>query len=131
MTRRAKVLALLLFYAVMVAVVQAGWTETLFPILTGLAASLAWVFVVRYGFWSPWQRSVVGRSLMYVWIALAAVLTLVFFSYGLGAYPGRDYVRALFYSSLIPAFASFVLVLVQQQTKRGQGDAPPTVDTDL
>lgn len=131
MTRRAKALALLLFYALVGAAVALGYADTLFPILTGLAASLAWVFVVRYAGWSPWRASVVGRSLMYVWLALTAILTLVFFSYWLGAYPGRDYVRALLYSSLLPAFASFVLVLVQQQTRRDEGSVPPTVDTDL
>lgn len=123
MTRRAKVLALLLFYAIVGAAVALGYASTLFPILTGLAASLAWVFVILYGARSPWQRTVVGRSLMYVWVALTAILTLVFFSYWLGAYPGRDYVRALVYSSLLPAFASFVLVLVQTQKRRNnQGD---------
>ena len=51
----------------------------------------------------------------------------MFFSYWLGEYPGRDYVRALLYSSLIPAFLSSVAVLIEQQNKRDD----PTVDADL
>ncbi len=131
MTRTAKVLALVLFYVLVGSSVALGWSAALFPLLTGAAAALAWVFVLLYATRSPWRRTVVGRSLMYVWLALTAILTLVFFSYWLGAYPGRDYVRALVYSTLLPAFASFVLVLVQQQSKRSRGDAPAVVDTDL
>lgn len=131
MTRRAKVLALVLFYALVGTAVTFGDAGAVFQVLTGLAAFLAWVFVGRYGLRSPWRRTVVGRSLMYVWLALTAVLTLVFFSYWLGAYPGRDYVRALVYSSLLPAFGSFIAVLVQQQASRRTGDTPPKVDADI
>lgn len=131
MTRRAKVLALLLFYALVGAAVALGDAASIFQALTGMSAFLAWVFVGRYGLRSPWRATVVGRSLMYVWLALTAVLTLVFFSYWLGAYPGRDYLRALVYSTLIPAFASFIKVLVQQQSGRTSKRTPPTVDTQL
>lgn len=131
MTRRAKALALALFYALVGTSVLFGDVAILFQVLTGCTAFLAWVFVGLYGLRSPWRRTVVGRSLMYVWLALTAVLTLVFFSYWLGAYPGRDYLRVLVYSTLIPAFGSFITVLVQQQTGRTTGRVPPKVDTDL
>lgn len=129
MTRLAKALLLALFYAVVGATVALGYANQLFPVLTFTATALAWLFVLLYGIRSPWQRTVVGRSLMYVWLALTALLSLVFFSYWLGAYPGRDYVRALLYSSLIPAFLSFVAVLVEQQGKRTP-ETPP-IDADL
>ena len=130
--RRVKVGALVVFYAVVgVLVAVTADANVVFQGLTFLVATLAWTFVLLYGFRSPWRRTVVGRSLMYVWVALTAVLTLIFFSYYLGAYTGRDYVRGLVYSSLLPAFFSFIRVLVQQQTRRGEGRAPGVVDTDI
>lgn len=92
--------------------------ETVFRSLTFASALLAWLFIIRYGFWSPWQRTVVGRSLMYVWLSLTAVLTLIVLSYWFGAYPGRNYVRLAVYSTLPLAFLSFLRVLVQQQRRR-------------
>ena len=71
MTRTTKALLLALFYLLVCSAVALGYADALFPMLTFAATTLAWVFVVRYGFWSPWGRTVVGRSLMYVWFALA------------------------------------------------------------
>lgn len=130
--RRVKVGALVAFYALVgFMVVLTDEPRFVFAFLTFVVTALAWSFTLLFGIRSPWRRSVVGRSLMYVWVALTAVLTLIFFSYFLGAYPGRDYVRALLYSSLIPAFGSFIKVLVEQQAGRDRGDVPPKVDTDL
>lgn len=91
--------------------------DNVFKTLTFISAALAWSFVIRYGFWSPWRRSAVGRSLMYVWLSLTAVLTLVVLSYWFGEYPGRDYVRLAVYATLPMAFTTFLRVLVRQQRK--------------
>lgn len=105
--------------------------DQVFQTLTAVSAALAWTFVVRYGFWSPWRETVVGRSLMYVWVSLTVVLTLITLSFWFGDYPGRFYVRLVVYSTLPLAFASFLRVLVQVQHGRHRTGTPETVDADL
>ena len=50
MTRTTKALLLALFYLLVCSAVALGYADTLFPMLTFAATTLAWVFVVRYGF---------------------------------------------------------------------------------
>lgn len=105
--------------------------DLVFQLLSALSALLAWVFVIRYGFWSPWRETVVGRSLMYVWIILTVVLTLITGSYWFGDYPGRFWIRLAVYSTLPLAFGSFLEVLVEVQKGRHRGEGSETVDAPM
>lgn len=103
----------------------------LLQVLSGTSAVLAWAFVIRYGFWSPWRSTVVGRSLMYVWIALSVVLTLIATTYWFGEYPGRAVIRLLIYLTLPISFVRFLKVLVDVQNGRVQFNRPNRVEAPM
>lgn len=96
-----------------------------------VSMTIAWAFVIRYGLWSPWRLTIVGRSLMYVWVSLAVVLTMITASFWLGEYPGRMWVRLVVYSSMPVAFAIFFRVLVHVQRGRLRGEIPSRVEADI
>lgn len=100
-------------------------------VLVAISAALAWSFVVTYGVRSPWRSTVVGRSLMYVWVSLAVIMTLITGSFWFGEYPGRTFVRLVVYGTLPVALGKFLWVLVQVQRGRMRGEIPSRVDTKL
>jgi hypothetical protein len=100
-------------------------------IMTATSAAACWVFVALYGARSPWRRNQVGRSIMWLALSLALILTLISTSFLFGAYPGRDLVRNLIYSSLPVALVQFTRVLVRVQQGRERGEIPARVSGDL
>lgn len=107
------------------------WGATLIQVEVALSAVVAWAFVLMYGFRSPWRATVVGRSLMYVWVSLAVILTLITGTFWFGEYPGREWVRLAVYTPLPVALGKFLWVLVQVQRGRMRGEIPSRVDTKL
>lgn len=99
--------------------------------MLALSAALAWAFVALYGFRSPWRSTPVGRSLMYVWVALAVVLSMIVATRYLGDYPGRTVLRVLIYTPLPVAFAQFIRVLLRVQAGRERGEIPARVEGDV
>jgi FlaA1/EpsC-like NDP-sugar epimerase len=99
--------------------------ELYLQVVTTLSALLFWTFVIRYGVKSPWWKHPVGRSIMWLALSLAVVLTLVCTSFIFGEYPGRETVRTVIYSTLPLAAIEFVRALVQAQ----RTEIPPRQET--
>lgn len=108
-----------------------SWFDWYVQVAISLSALLAWSFVARYALCSPWRSNVVGRSLMYVWLSLAVILTLIATTYIFGAYPGRTAVRAVVYTTLPFALGKFLVVLVRVQQGRERGEIPAKVQGEL
>lgn len=100
------------------------WFDWYVQVASTTAALLAWAFVLTYGIRSPWRANVVGRSLMYVWLSLAVVLTLICTSFIFGDYWFRPAVRIVVYSLLPVAFARFLVILLRVQSGRVRGEIP-------
>lgn len=90
-----------------------------------LAAWIVYSFIILYAIRSPWRLSIVGRSLMWVWISLGTILTLNSTSIWFPDYPFRTEVRVLVYTYTIEALAYFLFVLVGVQGGRIRGEIPP------
>jgi hypothetical protein len=85
------------------------------------SAAAAWTFVALYGTRSRWRLLNAGRSVLYVFVALAVVLTQNAASVYLGsAYPGRGVLRLMEYLSLFVAVAGMLhtLWLIQRSERR-------------
>lgn len=80
------------------------------------AAVLAAAFVGRYATRSRWRLNPVGRSLMYVMGALAAVLAQNSASVYIGTdYLGREVVRLLLYAALVLTLLGLLRTLFREQ----------------
>lgn len=131
MTRLRRIVVLAFVVVGLVALRLTVGQDAYIQVMTTAAAVLCWVYVARYGTRSPWWKNQVGRSIMWLALSLAVVLTLICTSFIFGDYPGRAVVRTVVYSSLPVALAEFVRVLVQVQRGRQRGEIPTKVGGTL
>lgn len=82
------------------------------------------LFIGFYGWRSPWRDLVAGRSLLYVLVALAAVLAQNAASVFIGSdYLGRELIRVVLYGGLVVTLWRMLWVLLHLQGKRKDTDA--------
>lgn len=87
------------------------------------------LFVVLYVTRSRWRTLLAGRSLLYLSVALDAVLVQAAASVFLGLnYPFREEIRLVLYGSVLLAFLRMLQTLLRVQSGKATGILP---DTDL
>ncbi|GAB2907138.1 hypothetical protein GCM10027047_01790 [Rhodococcus aerolatus] len=87
------------------------------------------IFVVLYVTRSRWRTLLAGRSLLYLSVALDAVLVQAAASVFLGVnYPLREEIRLVLYGSVLLAFVRMLQTLIRVQSGKATGILP---DTDL
>lgn len=71
-------------------------------VLSGLIPLV--IFVVMYFFRSPYDDNEIGIALMFQKLGFIALLGIIVLSLFLGPYPGREWVRVVFYSIIVIGF---------------------------
>lgn len=85
------------------------------------------LFVVLYGFRSPWRALPVGRTIMYLCLSLLSVIVYSITFVYLGEYPLRAWVRLVLYSSVFFTFCrmTYTLLKLQRATRQFIEDEKP------
>lgn len=90
---------------------------------------LAWLpyalYVVIYGFGSPWYQSRIGRGLLLTKLAIVLVLTNALIIITLGDYPAKDTVRGVLLGLVIVAawYQLIAMVRILLAARRNSSDS--------
>jgi len=99
--------------------------NNLADVLVLFALVASFVFPGAYLARSNWRATRAGRSMLYLSIALAALLSLNFASIYFNEYPGRGTVRSLVYLTLVLTYLGLIRTLIRVQNGQLSSDLPP------